>query len=196
MSQALARDESGPTESGCKHWRASCRTFGGDHQILHGIALYHHQGPAPCPEAFRPGLGAGRCSRAGSIAADPGWRSWNAASFWRPTPGSSPTSGSWDVASNWSNGVSRRTDDVVIDGRGSPTVTISSNVESVHSITHCGSAGHLRRRPDGRGQFDDQRRVDDDGRIAEGRRVLRFRSRSPVRPPYPVRACMPKVERL
>ena len=46
-----------------------------------------------------------------------------------------PSGGSWDVASNWSNGVPSSTDDVVINLSGSPTVTISSNVESVHSIT-------------------------------------------------------------
>ncbi len=48
----------------------------------------------------------------------------------------SPTSGSWDVASNWSTDkVPGPADDVVIDDPGSPTVTISSNVESVNSIT-------------------------------------------------------------
>ena len=49
----------------------------------------------------------------------------------------SPTSGSWDVASNWSTGkVPGQSDDVVINVSGaSPTVTISSNVESVKSIT-------------------------------------------------------------
>jgi hypothetical protein len=49
----------------------------------------------------------------------------------------SPTSGSWDVASNWSTGtVPGPGDDVVIDVSGaSPTVTINSNVESVNSIT-------------------------------------------------------------
>ncbi len=49
----------------------------------------------------------------------------------------STTSGSWDAASNWSTGkVPGPTDDVVIDVSGaSPTVTISSNVESVNSIT-------------------------------------------------------------
>ena len=50
----------------------------------------------------------------------------------------SPTSGSWDVASNWSTGtVPGPGDDVVINvtGAAPPTVTISSNVESVNSIT-------------------------------------------------------------
>src|SRR5271165_6298366 len=49
----------------------------------------------------------------------------------------SPTSGSWDVASNWSTGtIPGPGDDVVINVTGaSPTVTISSNVESVNSIT-------------------------------------------------------------
>ena len=49
----------------------------------------------------------------------------------------SPTSGSWDVASNWSTGkVPGPADDVIIDVPGvSPTVTIGSNVESVNSIT-------------------------------------------------------------
>jgi hypothetical protein len=48
-----------------------------------------------------------------------------------------PTSGSWDVASNWSTDtVPGPGDDVVIDYTGaSPTVTIGSNVESVNSIT-------------------------------------------------------------
>jgi hypothetical protein len=45
--------------------------------------------------------------------------------------------GSWGVASNWSTGaVPGPSDDAVIDVSGaSPTVTISSNVESVHSRT-------------------------------------------------------------
>jgi hypothetical protein len=45
--------------------------------------------------------------------------------------------GSWDVASNWSNGsVPGPGDDVVIDVSGAtPVVTISSTVESVRSIT-------------------------------------------------------------
>ena len=49
----------------------------------------------------------------------------------------SVSSGSWDVASNWSTGkVPGATDDVVINVPGaSPTVTIGSNVESVASIT-------------------------------------------------------------
>ncbi len=49
----------------------------------------------------------------------------------------SATSGSWDVASNWSTDkVPGAGDDVVIHVAGaSPTVTISSKVESVHSIT-------------------------------------------------------------
>ena len=49
----------------------------------------------------------------------------------------SATSGSWDVASNWStDAVPGPTDDVIIDVAGaSPTVTIASNVESVNSIT-------------------------------------------------------------
>ena len=49
----------------------------------------------------------------------------------------STTSGSWDVGSNWSaDTVPGPGDDVVIDVSGaSPTVTISSNVESVNSIT-------------------------------------------------------------
>ncbi len=47
-----------------------------------------------------------------------------------------PSGGSWDVASNWSNGVPVSTDDVVIDvSGGTPTVTISANVETVNSIT-------------------------------------------------------------
>ncbi len=47
----------------------------------------------------------------------------------------SPTSGSWDVASNWStNTVPGPGDDVDIDVAG-VTVTIGSNVESVHSVT-------------------------------------------------------------
>ena len=48
-----------------------------------------------------------------------------------------PAGGSWDVASNWStDAVPGSGDDVVINVSGaSPTVTISSNVESVHSIT-------------------------------------------------------------
>ena len=49
----------------------------------------------------------------------------------------SPTSGSWDVASNWSTDtVPGPTDDVVINVSGaSPIVTIGSRVESVNSIT-------------------------------------------------------------
>ncbi len=49
----------------------------------------------------------------------------------------SKTSGNWNVASNWSTDtVPGPGDDVVIDYTGaSPTVTISSNVESVNSIT-------------------------------------------------------------
>jgi RHS repeat-associated protein len=49
----------------------------------------------------------------------------------------SSTSGSWDVASNWSTGkVPGPTDDVFINvSNAIPTVTISSVVESVHSIT-------------------------------------------------------------
>ena len=48
----------------------------------------------------------------------------------------SPTSGSWDVASNWSTGaVPGPGDDVVINVAGAtPTVTISSQVESVRSV--------------------------------------------------------------
>jgi len=47
-----------------------------------------------------------------------------------------PTSGSWDVASNWSTDtVPGPDDDVVINEPGSPTVTVGSNAESVHSIT-------------------------------------------------------------
>ena len=48
-----------------------------------------------------------------------------------------PAGGSWDVASNWStDAVPGPADDVVINVSGaSPTVTIGSNVESVHSIT-------------------------------------------------------------
>ena len=49
----------------------------------------------------------------------------------------SPTSGSWDVASNWSTGtIPGPGDDVVINvtGAAPPTLTIGSNVESVHSI--------------------------------------------------------------
>lgn len=46
-----------------------------------------------------------------------------------------PSGGSWDVAGNWSNGVPGSTDDVVINLSGSPTVTISTNVESAKSIT-------------------------------------------------------------
>jgi len=46
-----------------------------------------------------------------------------------------PAGGSWDVASNWSTGkVPGPTDDVDINMSGNPTVTISSNVESIHSI--------------------------------------------------------------
>ena len=54
-----------------------------------------------------------------------------------PVDWTSPISGSWDVASNWSTDtVPGPGDDVVIDYTGaSPTVTISSNVESVNSIT-------------------------------------------------------------
>ena len=49
----------------------------------------------------------------------------------------SATSGSWDAAANWStNAVPGTNDDVVINVSGAtPTVTISSNVESIHSIT-------------------------------------------------------------
>jgi phage baseplate assembly protein gpV len=49
----------------------------------------------------------------------------------------SKTSGNWNLGSNWSTGtVPGPGDDVVINVFGaSPTVTISSNVESVHSIT-------------------------------------------------------------
>ncbi len=49
----------------------------------------------------------------------------------------SATSGSWDVGANWNTGnVPGPNDDVVIDEAGaSPTVTISSNAESVQSIT-------------------------------------------------------------
>ncbi len=48
-----------------------------------------------------------------------------------------PSGGSWDAASNWSTGtVPGPADDVVINVSGAtPTVTISSNVESVNSIT-------------------------------------------------------------
>ena len=49
----------------------------------------------------------------------------------------SPDSGPWDVASNWSTGkVPGANDDVIINVVGAdPTVTISSSVESVRSIT-------------------------------------------------------------
>ena len=49
----------------------------------------------------------------------------------------SPTSGSWNVAANWStDAVPSPGSDVVINVSGAtPTVTISSNVESVNSIT-------------------------------------------------------------
>ena len=49
----------------------------------------------------------------------------------------STSSGAWDVASNWSNDtVPGPNDDVVIAVAGAtPTVTISSNVESVHSVS-------------------------------------------------------------
>jgi len=54
----------------------------------------------------------------------------------------SKTSGSWDMASNWlitasgTHAVPGPNDDVIINVLGaSPTVTIGSNVESVHSIT-------------------------------------------------------------
>ncbi len=49
----------------------------------------------------------------------------------------SATSGSWDVASNWSTDrVPGAGDDVVINATGAtPTVTISANAESVNSIT-------------------------------------------------------------
>jgi len=49
----------------------------------------------------------------------------------------SATSGSWDVGSNWSTGkVPGPSDDVAINVSGTtPTITISSDVESVNSIT-------------------------------------------------------------
>ncbi len=49
----------------------------------------------------------------------------------------SPTSGDWDVGSNWSNGqVPGTGDDVVINVPGaSPTITIDSGAQSVNSVT-------------------------------------------------------------
>src|SRR5262245_23821112 len=49
----------------------------------------------------------------------------------------STTSGNWNLGSNWSAGnVPGPTDDVVIDVAGaSPTITIDSGGQSVHSLT-------------------------------------------------------------
>ena len=82
----------------------------------------------------------------------------------------STSSGSWDVASNWSTDtVPGPNDDVVIAVTGaSPTVTISSNVESVQQYHVVGSSGHFGRRPDRRGEFDDQRRAGHDRRDPDG----------------------------
>ena len=47
-----------------------------------------------------------------------------------------PIGGSWDVAGNWNNGLPGPSDDVVIsDLHAGAAVTISSNVESINSIT-------------------------------------------------------------
>ncbi|MGO9811409.1 MAG: hypothetical protein ACLP53_11625, partial [Isosphaeraceae bacterium] len=48
----------------------------------------------------------------------------------------SPTSGNWNVGSNWSTGtVPGPGDDVVINQSGSPTITISTGTQSVNSVT-------------------------------------------------------------
>ena len=48
----------------------------------------------------------------------------------------SPTSGNWNVGSNWSTGtVPGPGDDVIINESGSPTITVSSGTQSVNSVT-------------------------------------------------------------
>jgi RHS repeat-associated protein len=50
-----------------------------------------------------------------------------------------PAGGSWDVAGNWNNGIPGSSDDVVINDLDTgASVTISSNVETVNSITGTG----------------------------------------------------------